>query len=538
MDHPIGKATVLRQMCRISQSWFYFSTSKKCAGSHRLGQYVLRGGPSDRSVLWRHVRNRRMAGCIRVEVHLVRASPVHLGEALEEEEANEKGGGDLLFSRGDASSVANLKDGPPLPPGPGRLPTGVKTGNGFRPGRIVTYSSDETTKLQWACRGPILQHLAIIAEWAVRSIKLELVIRDEKNASASASSFFQNTKAIAEVTLNTPAALWRRGKFEPKDVPTRTAVAAVFGHAAGFRDESFSHANNKKAQDGFGDASTSVHHQPSASTSVHHQPSASTSVHHQACASTYVHHKPLVRGGRLHQKTIAGFCGVLGCATHSASGAHRGSLAYSLADLKPPPVVLRRVEPETICGPANQTKGIADVGDDVLSLIFTFLDAGSSACLAATCGGFSDRMDCHASGLNVNLTLHPHQIAGLFWMRGRERFVARTTVADDKWRGPLFDDRLVPGPGGNTNDASDERNGTLDETNGTPGVETHGTLDTHTKHVNETTSNPYWVDVVSGVLSTAPPAQYPDARGGLLCDEPGTAGGAFPNPGTLFDVPL
>ena len=239
MDHPIGKATVLRQMCRISQSWFYFSTSRKCAGSHRLGQYVLRGGPSDRSVLWRHVRNRRMAGCIRVEVHLVRASPVHLGEALEEEEANEKGGGDLLFSRGDASSVANLKDGPPLPPGPGRLPTGVKTGKGFRPGRIVTYSSDETTKLQWACRGPILQHLAIIAEWAVRSIKLELVIRDEKNASASASSFFQNTKAIDEYLVHLRQRCGAEANSNPRTSPHAPRSRRCSGTPRGFAMKAF-----------------------------------------------------------------------------------------------------------------------------------------------------------------------------------------------------------------------------------------------------------------------------------------------------------
>ena len=41
-------------------------------------------------------------------------------------------------------------------------------------------------------------------------------------------------RAAALVTLCTPSALWRRGKFEPKDARGRVAVANVFGHAAGF----------------------------------------------------------------------------------------------------------------------------------------------------------------------------------------------------------------------------------------------------------------------------------------------------------------
>ena len=380
-----------------------------------------------------------MAGCLRVEVHLVGTSPATLGEEWDEDET-EAGGGDT-FSRG---CFAKLADGPPLARATGRLATGVKIVKGFRPGRLVTRTNDNSTELEWACRGPILQHLHLIEEWAVQSINLSVVESDERNnasstvsKSASSSQFQRNTKAIAKITLSTPPALWRRGRFEPKDLARRTAVAAVFGHAAGLdgKSENFGE-RNLDASDSAGAGS--------------HQTSDKK------------------------QSSRAGFCGVIGCTTHSTKNNQRGSLQTSLADLKPPTVVLRPILQKN-----KNIKCIADAGDDVLDLIFSFLDSRSAACLASTCQGFRDRMDCTAPGLTKTIKLHPHQRHGLFWMRRRERNNSKF-VTDDKWRGPLF------------------------------------VVDTETE-----VKHPYWVDVVTGSLSTSPPVKYPDAPGGLLCDEPG-----------------
>ena len=111
-----------------------------------------------------------MSEVLRVEVHLVDASPVRPGdewEPLEGDRANGVGGG--AFSRGTSAS---LEDGPAVARAPGRLPTGAKVGRGFRPGRVVTRSPDGRTRLEWACRGPVLQHLRHIREWAVRAIEV------------------------------------------------------------------------------------------------------------------------------------------------------------------------------------------------------------------------------------------------------------------------------------------------------------------------------------------------------------------------------
>ena len=54
-------------------------------------------------------------------------------------------------------------------------------------------------------------------------------------------------------------------------------------------------------------------------------------------------------------------------------------------------------------------------------------------------------MDSHASGLSEAITLHPHQRAGLAWMRRRERPGSETCAAPDpRWRGPLFELEETP----------------------------------------------------------------------------------------------
>ena len=170
---------------------------------------------------------------------------------------------------------------------------------------------------------------------------------------------------MALVTLCTPTALWRRGKFEPKDARGRVAVADVFGHAAGFE---------------VSPGAVSV-------------------------------------GSRGSSETPrAGFCGVLGCVTHDARRGKRGGLAASLEKLNPPVPSPRPIQPARADAPCA-----ADAGEDAIAVIAGFLDARSAACLAATCGGMRDRMDCHASGLSKTINLHPHQRAGLAWMRKRER---------------------------------------------------------------------------------------------------------------------
>ena len=384
-----------------------------------------------------------MAEVLRVEVHLVDASPVRPGdewEPLEGDRANGVGGG--AFSRG---TRASLEDGPAVARAPGRLPTGARVGGGFRPGRVVTRSPDGRTRLEWACRGPVLQHLRRIHEWAVREIEVR-PSEDEEDERAG-------RRAVALVTLCTPSALWRRGKFEPKDARGRVAVADVFGHAAGFEVP----------------------------------PSAAT------------------RARRDDDR--AGFCGVLGCATHDARRGKRGGLAASLANLKPPALEPRPIQPANPNLPCA-----ADAGEDAVAVIAGFLDAKAAACLAATCGGMRDRMDSHASGLSEAITLHPHQRAGLAWMRRRERPGSETCAAPDpRWRGPLFELEETP-----ADPLAEEE----EKSNGRRGEE-----DAEVEKEKETTkkrrAHPFWVDVVSGTLSSAAPPRFADAPGGLLCDEPG-----------------
>ena len=318
-------------------------------------------------------------------------------------------------------------------------------GRGFRPGRVVTRSPDGRTRLEWACRGPVLQHLRLIHEWAVREIEVR-PSEDEEDERAG-------RRAVALVTLCTPSALWRRGKFEPKDARGRVAVADVFGHAAGFEVP----------------------------------PSAAT------------------RARRDDDR--AGFCGVLGCATHDARRGKRGGLAASLANLKPPALEPRPIQPANPNLPCA-----ADAGEDAVAVIAGFLDAKAAACLAATCGGMRDRMDSHASGLSEAITLHPHQRAGLAWMRRRERPGSETCAAPDpRWRGPLFELEETPAdPLAEEEEKSNGRRGEED-------AEVEKEKETKKKR----RAHPFWVDVVSGALSSAAPPRFADAPGGLLCDEPG-----------------
>ncbi len=375
-----------------------------------------------------------MAEVLRVEVHLVDASPVRPGDAWEPlggDRADGVGGGAL-----SGGSRASLEDGPAVARAPGRLPTGARVGGGFRPGRVVTRTPDGRTRLEWACRGPVLHHLRRIQEWAVRAIEVSFALDEERRrrpiregekdgdgASSSASPRLLAPRAVALVTLCTPTALWRRGKFEPKDARGRVAVADVFGHAAGFEVS----------------------------------PGAVS-----------------VGSRRSSDLPRAGFCGVLGCVTHDARRGKRGGLAASLENLKPPVPSPRPIQPARADAPCA-----ADAGEDAIAVIAGFLDARSAACLAATCGGMRDRMDCHASGLSKTINLHPHQRAGLAWMRRRERPGRDGFVSDPRWRGPLRD----------SPSASEEKT--------------------------------FWVDVVHGALSSTAPPRFADAAGGLLCDEPG-----------------
>ena len=168
----------------------------------------------------------------------------------------------------------------------------------------------------------------------------------------------------------------------------------------------------------------------------------------------------------------AGFCGVIGCDVHDPRRGRRGTLKTALENLRPPTPSPRNVEPEIPGFPCP-----ADLGDDVVDRVASFLDARGAAALAATCGGMRDRMDAHAAGLA--LRLHPHQRAGLAWMRRRERPVGSASnppIVDPRWTGPIR--------------TRDER-------------------------------APYWLNTVTGELCTTAPPSYPDAPGGLLCDEPG-----------------
>ena len=168
----------------------------------------------------------------------------------------------------------------------------------------------------------------------------------------------------------------------------------------------------------------------------------------------------------------AGFCGVIGCDVHDPRRGRRGTLKTALENLRPPTPSPRNVEPEIPGFPCP-----ADLGDDVADRVASFLDARGAAALAATCGGMRDRMDARAAGLA--LRLHPHQRAGLIHPRRRERPVGSASnppIVDPRWTGPIR--------------TRDER-------------------------------APYWLNTVTGELCTTAPPSYPDAPGGLLCDEPG-----------------
>ena len=119
-----------------------------------------------------------MAEVLRIEVHLVDASPVRPGDAWEPlggDRADGVGGGAL-----SGGSRASLEDGPAVARAPGRLPTGARVGGGFRPGRVVTRTPDGRTRLEWACRGPVLHHLRRIQEWAVRAIEVSFAPDEER----------------------------------------------------------------------------------------------------------------------------------------------------------------------------------------------------------------------------------------------------------------------------------------------------------------------------------------------------------------------
>ena len=105
-----------------------------------------------------------------------------------------------------------------------------------------------------------------------------------------------------------------------------------------------------------------------------------------------------------------------------------------------------------------------------MSLRPLLYSSASSAVLASTCRGFRARLDARAPGLV--LRLHPHQEAGLSWMRARERSLP--LVPDPRW------------------------------------------AELRSEH-----GAPFWVNSVTGAVSADAPPAYPDSPGGLLCDEPG-----------------
>ncbi|ACO70093.1 SNF2 super family [Micromonas commoda] len=158
----------------------------------------------------------------------------------------------------------------------------------------------------------------------------------------------------------------------------------------------------------------------------------------------------LDRGHPHHRHARAGFCGVVGCEIHDASrGGPTGSLRGALERLRPRAPTYVPID-----------RAVAMALDAVLSR----LDPRGCAAFASTCVGARQRIDCRAPGLK--LRLHPHQEAGLAWMRARERPNGSASMP------PLPDPR-------------------------------------------------YWVNVLTGEMSTSPPPSYADSPGGLLCDEPG-----------------
>ena len=339
---------------------------------------------------------------------------------------------------------AKIEDGPPIARGPERLSTGARLGRGFRGGRLVTHAHGRGRRYEWACRGGMLEHLVSLRDTHVESVCV-LADRDLDDPTAS-------RRAVALVYLATPARLWMKGYHPaPKDARTRAAVVAVFGHAR--------------------------------------------------CdwASS------LDRGHPNHRHARAGFCGVVGCDIHDASrGGPTGSLRGALERLRPraptPPPIDRAVAAPRKNGDGTTVGGDAHIGDlpeMALDAVLSRLDPRGCAAFASTCVGARQRIDCRAPGLK--LRLHPHQEAGLAWMRARERpsgSASMPPLPDPRWIGPM---RIEP----------------------TPHHRADGGERRSVSPNNVEASDRYWVNVLTGEMSTSPPPHYADSPGGLLCDEPG-----------------
>lgn len=325
---------------------------------------------------------------------------------------------------------AKIEDGPPIARGPERLSTGARLGRGFRGGRLVTHAHGGGRRYEWACRGGMLEHLVSLRDTHVESV---CVLADGDLDDPTASR-----RAVALVYLATPARLWTRGYHPaPKDARTRAAVVAAFGHA---RCD-------------------------------------------WASSPDRGHHPH-----RRHQPR-AGFCGVVGCEIHDASrGGPTGSLRGALERLRPCAPTSRPID-RAVGG--SRSSGapdvhIGDLPEMALDAVLSRLDPRGCAAFASTCVGARQRVDCRAPGLK--LRLHPHQEAGLAWMRARERpngSASMPPLPDPRWIGPT---RIEPEPDQPSPSEASDR---------------------------------YWVNVLTGEMSTSPPPHYADSPGGLLCDEPG-----------------
>lgn len=111
-----------------------------------------------------------------------------------------------------------------------------------------------------------------------------------------------------------------------------------------------------------------------------------------------------------------------------------------------------------------------DLPPDILNLILQFLDGPGLRAMASTCRGMRARSQWIAPGLH--LSLHPHQRNALAWMRARER--PPQLLSDPTQR------EIVSSRGAS-----------------------------------------YWVDELTGRVSSERPRPASDARGGMFCDEPG-----------------
>ena len=322
---------------------------------------------------------------------------------------------------------ATIEDGDFVARGPGHLSTGARIGRGFRGGRLMTHADDGRRRYEWACRGGMLEHLVALADTHVESV---CVVADGDLDDPGTSR-----RAVAHVYLTAPLRLWQRGSAMPRDARTRAAVVAAFGHA----------------RCDWEDTSETTR-------------------------------KP---GGRHHHQR-AGFCGVVGCETHDATrGGPNGSLRGALERLRPstprPPSIDRAVDD-------GDVPHIGDLPEMAMDAVLSFLDPRGCAALASTCVGARVRLDCVAPGLK--LRLHPHQEAGLAWMRGRERpagSISMPPLLDPAWIGPMRTQQF---------DGTDES-------------------------MSQGSDDRYWVNTLTGEMSTNQPGFYADVPGGLLCDEPG-----------------